>query len=191
MGFDNRYEGLDEYAVRIIKRKAKQLVGHPGFAESDREDIEQELALHVWRKLPKSDPDRGSRHTFAARIIEKFAVDLIRSRYAGVRDFRQTVGSLDQEVEMPNGSRATLGDLIDQNHYLAMTSRATPDLGLTLDFNRALDRLPAEQRDLCLKLMANTVTEVAAALGKPRPTLYEDIKKLRKALESAGLREYL
>ena len=158
---------------------------------SDREDIEQELALHVWRQLPKSDPDRGSRHTFVARVIEKFAVDLIRSRYAAMRDFRKTAGSLDNEIEMPNGTRAAAGDMIDQDDYLAVTGRALPDLGLTLDFQRSLDRLPVEQRELCLKLMVDTVTEVAAALGKPRPTLYEDIKKLRKALEDAGLREYL
>ena len=34
MGFDNRYEGIDEYAVRIIKHKARQLVGRAGFTES-------------------------------------------------------------------------------------------------------------------------------------------------------------
>ena len=27
MGNENKYEGLDEYAVRLIKHKARQLVG--------------------------------------------------------------------------------------------------------------------------------------------------------------------
>ena len=33
MGFDKRYEGIDEYAVQIIKYKARQLVGRVGFTE--------------------------------------------------------------------------------------------------------------------------------------------------------------
>ena len=41
MGFDKRYKGIDEYAVRIIKFKARQLVGRVGFTESDREDLER------------------------------------------------------------------------------------------------------------------------------------------------------
>ena len=47
MGFDKRYEGIDEYAVRIIKYKARQLVGRVGFTESDREDLEQEMILDL------------------------------------------------------------------------------------------------------------------------------------------------
>jgi hypothetical protein len=30
MGNRNKYEGLDEYAVNLIRRKAKQLVGKTG-----------------------------------------------------------------------------------------------------------------------------------------------------------------
>ena len=59
MGFDNRYEGIDEYAVRIIKHKARQLVGRAGFTESDREDLEQEMMLDLLRRLPKFDPKRA------------------------------------------------------------------------------------------------------------------------------------
>ena len=53
MGFDKRYEGIDEYAVQIIKYKARQLVGRVGFTESDREDLEQEMLMGLLQRLPK------------------------------------------------------------------------------------------------------------------------------------------
>ncbi len=31
---ENRYEGIDKYAIWFIKRKAKQLVGQAGFTEA-------------------------------------------------------------------------------------------------------------------------------------------------------------
>jgi len=191
MGVENCYEGLDEYAVKIIKRKAKQLAGHSGFNESDRQDIEQELALHVWRRLPMEDPSRASRHTFVARVIENYAKNLIASRKAASRDYRSNAFSLDEEVEQENGTRVPRGDLVDQEDYIVKTGRAHRDPDLAVDLQEVLDRLPAEHRDICLKLAAATVAEVAAAMGKPRTSLYEDIKKLRTLLEASGLREYL
>ena len=47
MGNENKYEGLDAYAVKIIKHKARQLVGSAGFVEADRHDLEQELIAGV------------------------------------------------------------------------------------------------------------------------------------------------
>jgi len=69
MGYENRYQGIDDYAVQLIKYKARQLVGRVGFTESDREDLEQEMVLDLLRRLPKFDPKRAGRNTFIARIV--------------------------------------------------------------------------------------------------------------------------
>ena len=45
MEIRNRYEGIEEYAVWFVKRKAKQLVGTHRFTEGDRDDLEQEMML--------------------------------------------------------------------------------------------------------------------------------------------------
>ena len=47
MGNENKYEGLDAYAVRLIKHKARQLVGRAGFVEADRHDLEQDLVIDL------------------------------------------------------------------------------------------------------------------------------------------------
>ena len=51
MGFENRYDGIDDYAVRLIKHKARQLIGSAGFTESDRDDLEQDLMLDLLRLI--------------------------------------------------------------------------------------------------------------------------------------------
>jgi len=43
----------DEYVARLVRIKARQLVGRYGFTESDREDIEQELTLHLLEGVPE------------------------------------------------------------------------------------------------------------------------------------------
>jgi|APFre7841882654_1041346.scaffolds.fasta_scaffold388118_1 DNA-directed RNA polymerase specialized sigma24 family protein len=40
------------------------LAGHYGFGRSDQEDIEQELTIEVWRRLPEFNPTRGSLEAF-------------------------------------------------------------------------------------------------------------------------------
>ena len=85
MGFENHYEGIDEYAVQLIRYKARQLVGRVGFTESDRDDLEQELMLDLLRRLPKYNPDRAQRNTFIARVVEHKIATIIRiaeSRHA-------------------------------------------------------------------------------------------------------------
>jgi len=187
----NRYNGFDEHAVRTIRQKARQLMRHAGFTDADREDLEQEFALHVWRRKSRHDPALGSFHTFIARIIDNYAANLIAERCAGKRDFRREVESLDETVEFRDGMQVQRRDLFDQDACLSLTGRAKSVPGLSIDFRRVLQQLPDRQRELCLMLMATTVSEVALMLGMPRGTLYEEIKKLKKALETAGLGDYV
>jgi DNA-directed RNA polymerase specialized sigma24 family protein len=99
MGFDKRYEGIDEYAVRIIKYKARQLVGRVGFTESDREDLEQEMLMDLLQRLPKYNPDRAQRNTFIARVVEHKIATIIEARKAGLRDYRLCRCSLNDQFE--------------------------------------------------------------------------------------------
>jgi hypothetical protein len=47
---------LHGYAANTVRQKARQLVRQGVFAESEQEDIEQELRLHLLRRAPKFDP---------------------------------------------------------------------------------------------------------------------------------------
>ena len=195
MGFDKRYEGIDEYAVRIIKYKARQLVGRVGFTESDREDLEQEMILDLLQRLPKYDPDRAQRNTFIARVVEHKIATIIEARKAGLRDYRLCNCSLNDRLEDEEGGSVERMETIDQEDYLRRTGRlsrpASELRDLSLDVRKAIEKLPPELRELCRRLDTDTVTEISRDTGIPRGTIYESIKKLRAIFEDAGLRDYL
>ncbi|MEZ4600614.1 MAG: sigma-70 family RNA polymerase sigma factor, partial [Syntrophotaleaceae bacterium] len=118
MGFDKRYEGIDEYAVQIIKYKARQLVGRVGFTESDREDLEQEMLMDLLQRLPKYNADRAQRNTFIARVVEHKIATIIEARKAGLRDYRLCNCSLNDRLEDEEGGSVERMETIDQEDYL-------------------------------------------------------------------------
>ena len=195
MGFDNQYDGIDAYAVGLIRYKARQLVGQAGFTVSDRDDLEQELVLDLLRRLPKYDPKRAQRNTFIARVVEHRVASLIEAQKAGIRDYRRCRCSLNDRFEDENGRSVERAETLDQEGYLLRTgaqSRPSDELSaLAIDVAVVLETLPPELRELRRRLEAATVTEISRDTGVPRGTLYESIKKLREIFEDAGLKDYL
>ena len=195
MGSDNCFETVDDYAVRIIKRKAKQLVGRVGLTISDREDLEQEMLLDLLHRLPKYNPGRAQRNTFIARVVEHKVATIIEARKAGLRDYRRCRCSLNDRRQDKEGNSIERMESVDQEDYLDRTgrlSRSTADMHrLSMDVRKTVDQLPSELRELCLRLATDTVMEISRETGIPRGTIYESIKKLKAIFQDAGLREYL
>lgn len=191
----NRYHGIDEYTVRLITFKARQLTAHPGFSDADREDLEQELLLDLLRRQPKYDPKRAQNSTFLARVVEHRAATLIEERKAGLRDYRLQAFSLDDHIDDEDGVRCERSETFDQDDYLLRTGRQTRpsdemrDLGI--DVRSVVDQLPPKLRDLCQRLMRDSITDVSRETGMPRSTLYGIIGKVRAAFKDAGLEDYL
>ena len=69
MSFDPPQGGLDPYALKHIRFKARQLAGQAGFGAGERKDLEQELFLDLLQRLPQYDPDRARRTTFISRVV--------------------------------------------------------------------------------------------------------------------------
>ena len=195
MGYENRYQGIDDYAVQLIKYKARQLVGRVGFTESDREDLEQEMVLDLLRRLPKFDPKRAGRNTFIARIVEHKVATIIEAQKAGMRDYRLCSCSLNDRLEDEEGRSIERMETINQEDYLRRTGKLSRPMSelrnLSIDLRSAVQTLPPELRELCKRLQTESVTEISRDTGIPRGTIYESIKKLRAIFEDAGLKDYL
>lgn len=191
----NRYHGIDAYTVRLITFKAKQLTAHPGFSATDREDIEQELLLDLLRRQPKYDPARAQSNTFVAHVVEHRASTLIEERKAGMREYRLQAFSLNDHIEDEDGVRCERSETFDQDDYLLRTGRQSRssielrDMGI--DVRSVIDQLPPKLRDLCRRLMRDSITDVSRETGIPRSTLYGVIDKVRAAFNDAGLEAYL
>ncbi|MHB1843257.1 MAG: sigma factor [Deltaproteobacteria bacterium] len=199
MGNENKCEGLDAYAVRLIKHKARQLVGRAGFVEADRHDLEQELVIDLLQRLPRFDPTLAKRETFITRIVEHQVATLIETQKAGIRDYRRCAGSLDERREDRDedagNSASDLPPVLDQKEYrrevLAAARRDGDLLALRADLARVLAELPAELRKLVEDLHTATASEIARKRCIPRSTLYEAIARLRNRFDNAGLHDYL
>lgn len=196
MGRDNRYEGLDEYAVKLIRHKARQLVGRAGLVAADRDDLEQDMVMDLLRRLPRFDPLKAKRETFIARIVEHRVATIIETQKAALRDYRCNAGSLDERrSDDGGGGTGDTPPVLDQDSYrreTLETARQDEDIrDLRRDMVRVVDDLPSDLRELCRRLLTSTVSEVSRETGVPRGTIYESVQKLRDRFEKAGLAAYL
>jgi RNA polymerase sigma-70 factor, ECF subfamily len=199
MGKENNYEGVDEFAVRLIKRKVRRLVGQAGFREADRQDLEQELVLDVIERLSRFDPRRSKRETFITRLVEHHIASLIEARKAGVRDYRKEAGSLDELAPVGEGAGGDLPPILRGGDYVRRAiseARREEELRqLRVDLEGVVSRLPEGSRfdllSLCRRLETKSVSGVAKELGVPRSTIYEAIQEVRAEFKRAGLDVYL
>ena len=186
----NDYGALDAEVARFVEGKASQLVRQGVVNESDRQDVEQDLAVEVIRRAERYDPARGPRNAYDKHIIKNAVATLIERKWAAKRDPRREAGSLDRPVQGPDGEGTSRSELFpaDGDHRRPSSSQG-PDLAH--DVNAAQKGLDLDLCSLAEKLKTKSVSEVARETGRPRGTIYEDIKKIRKHFEREGLRDYL
>ena len=191
----NAFEGLDGYSVDLIHYKTQRLIGYLGLTESDREDIEQDLAVHLRQNLPKHDPKRGSVKTFINCVLDNRVRAIIKSRSCSTLDFRLHVYSLDAVVESAEFDELARGDMLDADEYQMMLGNADRPIlevvELQLDVRRVVALLPEDLQEVCRLLSRMTVAAAARELGISRPKLYEIMRRLRDVLSERGIGEYL
>jgi len=186
---------VDQFTARLVRRKARQLIGRAGFTKSDREDIEQEFWLKLVKHLSSFDPRQGHRHAFVTTVVERCAATLLRNKTAEKRDHRRVrslnVVIADDEHEGP----VELGDTVSRRELDARLGHAPRDehdlAQLALDIASVIASLSPEMRELAERLKTDSVSQIARDLGVPRTTLNDRVRELRRRFEDAGLRDYL
>src|SRR6266581_2571066 len=79
---------IDPAARALIRHKVSRLIGRHGFTASDREDLEQELALQAHIAAAKYDPTRGSPTAFYATVLTNKVKSVVAAAKAQKRDHR-------------------------------------------------------------------------------------------------------
>ncbi len=148
-------------ALRAAQVRSAACVATAGLPAAEREDLEQEALMWVWRALPHYDPSRSSLRTFIERVIANRFASLLRARRRQLR----------------------LVPLEDQ--HLA-TRDGIPMVEFRSDLQRVEGSLPECDRRLLPLLMEYNPTDASRELGIARSTVYQRIRRIRAAFADAG-----
>lgn len=186
---------LSDYAVQLIRYKARQLARTEGFTAQDLEDICQDLLVDLLERLPKFDPTRATYRTFVDRVVNHRIANLLRHRRREKRTPRREVCSLNEYLEDEEGQPIQRVEILlveEADRRLGRKTRTDQEMAeLALDVPAALQCLSDNLRRLCEFLKTGSITEASRAMGIPRATLQDHRKKLREFLEAVGLQDYL
>ncbi len=181
MGSDTTTIVLDSFTTRLIRSKARQLVGRYGFTRSDREDIEQELLLDLFVRLRRFNPARARRCTFIRLVVDRCVASLIRRRRTVSRGYGRASVSLDE----------LLGDRADAGRFLEPATDDTHQRDLRIDLAEALESLPVRYREVSEELRDGNLWTAAQQQRRTRETIRRMREIIRHRLLERGLGDYV
>lgn len=167
---------IDDYAMERVSYQVARLSRSLDLREHDEEDVRQELIAELCSAEPRFDPSLASRKTFICRVLTRASAYIARS----IRSRRQGYGRPMVSLSALQAARA---------EQLHASQRDDPAQGvpLSIDLQRGLGRLDAEQRKLAEDLKTQTPREIAAEAGVHRSTVYRAIAGIREEMLGLGL----
>ncbi|HYH63973.1 MAG TPA: hypothetical protein VD866_04675 [Urbifossiella sp.] len=163
---------LDPATRDRIRIKARQVVARCWLRAADRDDVEQDLAAHVWPRLARHDPARADREVFVRMLVARAAATVIRRRWA-------------RRVTDPLATALMLGegDAPDPRSWPAREQAAAR----ALDVAAVLAALPPRLRRTARAVAGGTVASAARRLRLTRPAVYAQLAEMRGYFAAAGL----
>jgi RNA polymerase sigma factor (sigma-70 family) len=195
MGGKQRHSGIDPDVNRIIAFKARRMARQPEFQDQEIADLQQTLR-RAWLQAEKSfDPADGSLTLFADVVLNNCIRKLREAQRAEKRAWWLCRDSLDDAVDARDEAGLSRHDVYDRNAYFQRMGVSDWSQEILDDFNRrlnaALDALTPQQREYVLRLMSESVTAIAEAMGVNRSTLYEWRRRVQREFRKVGLDDFL
>jgi RNA polymerase sigma factor (sigma-70 family) len=185
--------GLDEFTLGFVRKRARQLVGRHGFRPCDRQEIEQRLFVKLAKRLHAADPDSPQWKAYVATTVNHGIANMIRDLRAEKRDHRRSC-SIHTIVDQDDNGPVELVDTIgpkEANARLGIAPRDAVALAeLCMDVADVMAQLPDDLRELCERLRHDSVSQVARDMGVPRTTVSTAVGRLRDFFENAGMHWY-
>lgn len=189
------FEDIDEHSRWLVRHKAEQLVGHYGFTESDVEDIEQELIIHLLLRLRSYESSRGERTTFVESVVRNKIRSIIKEeRQSGRYDHRLIGRSLDERVATNTDDGCLFGETLSSDSIHLPNGRrkqtAAEQSDLRVDLGRTLSAMTPEMRDLCVRLAQSSIADIVQDTGIPRHKIQWLRTRIRRVFVRFRLDEY-
>lgn len=194
MDTDKKTCELTRYEYDLIRESAWKLSHSRGYTVHDVPDIEQELALELIRRLPKFNPAKARRTTFASMVVRNRIRNMVRDRKAEMRDVERKGPSLNQLVQTKEGEEIELIENVaqdDMDRFQGNRTRGTDEIAvMRIDMADALAHLPEPLRQAADLLSRMSASDASVAVGMPVSTFRKTrVLPLRAAL--AHLEPYI
>lgn len=187
-------KSLDDRLLQKVARLAECYRRKVHLPRSESEDLQQSLTAHLLEQSGKYRPELGDYEAFAATVVRRKAMSLMRARYAQCRDARRT-RSLNRSVDTGDRRPTELGKrLLTTAHTNRLGERALSDevhCDLVLDMHSVAPCLTDRQRQICALLMRVDVAKTARTLGISRDAVYQEMRAIATVFEQAGLDRYV
>lgn len=188
---DIDHELTEGFAAKLIRIKAKQVCRRVGFRTFDRQELEQELRLRLWKQFDKFDPEKAHWNVFATTVIERHVATILERERRIKRRKGARLLSLTDLVEDFDGELTELANTIGPEDREGLTGRyvdtAENQTDLKVDVADVVCDLPDDLRELCELLKTYNIQEAAERLGLPRTTVSARVKRLREIFSRAGI----
>ena len=158
MASTSRPHHLPEFALKLVRARARELSRRRIIPAYERRDIEQHFLLELWRRWRRFDGSRGGLPGFVVRIIDNSAADLIGRHASPGRVWPPQFVSLHRVVCDDDGDIATVGDGLSEDQALwQVPSNEFDAADLRVDLGRAVECLPSRLQDLCRRLRSQSI----------------------------------
>src|SRR5688572_21993487 len=171
------------FAGRYIGFKARQLSGCYGYVATDLPDLEQELVLRLWRRLPRFDPGRATWNAFVVTVVDRQVATILVARLAQKR--QDVIRRLLPLTRAADDEEAT--DRAQNAVPIADFRRDLEEFELAHDIDIVVRRLPPKLRLVWEWLQTDNVRQTAQGLRVAPMTVYHRLRKLRRIFEAAEL----
>jgi RNA polymerase sigma-70 factor, ECF subfamily len=192
MGSRNRYDGIDPTIILSVRAHARRLSRTNALPGMEVEDIEQELMLHVLRRLGYFDPTRASFPTFIDRIVKNRAAALSEAVRTQKRGFRTAIVLFtDLEANSETGTEPPADRIGAHQHLWGGCEGISEEAAmLRHDLSRLIGTLPDSLRQCCHWLIEDSFGDVCQRTGLARGSIHSRINTLRRRCRECGLENY-
>lgn len=186
---------VDQVALRSIQVAVNAFIRKYNLPKSDREDLVQEVSLHLIQQAQNFNPSVGAWSTYVKCVVRSKLASIRRAtRTKKYRKQSKTV-SLNQKTRDQDGRTAEMGDLFEEG---ASTSRkfrkirtAQSLVELRTDIHIVVGKMKPEFGSICREMLANrSVGEAADILHVSRTTAYRRLESLNETLIEQELHRY-
>ncbi|MEX0641134.1 MAG: sigma-70 family RNA polymerase sigma factor [Pirellulales bacterium] len=172
-------ELIDDYVLKRIEFRAKQLAIQFRLSDDRRDDLQQEMVVELLKASARFDQTgSASWHTYACRVLDLSVKKLIQIECR----MRQ------REAGRPMGfSKSPDGCPSAVNNPAHEGEDELAQLEMKLDIDLVMSRMPARLRQVCELLKKHSPTEAAEVMGIHRNSIYRLIAQAREYFEKIGL----